>query len=112
MRNSSVFRPLTPLATFASYRLFINIFYFCVCVYIYIGNHGLKRVPHIRRAARPVRVVRVQKSTGDQKQNAGRDSNVVQTRIVQINRLRRRSTSASPTHTAEEKKTKKYQKKY
>lgn len=49
-----------------------------------IGNIGLQRVPHIRRATWFVRDVRVQKSTWNQKQDIGRDPNVVQTGVVQI----------------------------
>jgi len=56
------------------------IFFFLLCV----GNVAVKRVPHIRRVARAVRVVRVQKSSGNQEQDFGRDSNGFQTGIVQI----------------------------
>lgn len=68
---------------------------------MYLGTIGLKRVPHIRRVARPVRIVRVQESAGNQKQNAGRNSDVVQTRIVQINKYVAPSPNEqSQTHVA------------
>jgi len=48
------------------------------------GNVTVKRVPHIRRVASAIRVVRVQKGSRNQEQNTGRDSNGFQTGIVQI----------------------------
>jgi len=54
-------------------------------LYFISGTFGYKRVSHIRHFAGSIRFVRVQKSSRNQKQDIGGDSNVVQTRIVQIN---------------------------
>lgn len=54
-------------------------------LYFISGTSGHKRVSHIRHFAGSIRFVRVQKGAGNQKQDIGGDSNVVQTGIVQIN---------------------------
>lgn len=58
--------------------------YFILFFLLCVGNVAVKRVPHIRRTTRAIRVVRVQKSSRNQEQNLGRDSNGFQTGIVQI----------------------------
>lgn len=65
---------------------------------IVIGKVGLERVPHIRHIARLVRAVRAEESAGDEKQNAGGDSNGIQTGIVQITyQFRNRATTPPKT---------------